>query len=69
MFVKPLRMITESVRKSVRQWNIEKNLRLPRKSEALCLQLVPGRGLEPPQPCDYQNLNLARLPFPPPGQP
>jgi hypothetical protein len=27
--------------------------------------VVRMRGLEPPQPCGYQNLNLARLPIPP----
>lgn len=28
---------------------------------------MPGRGLEPPQPCGYMALNHARLPIPPPG--
>ena len=30
--------------------------------------LVPKRGLEPPQCCHRQDLNLVRLPIPPPGQ-
>jgi site-specific DNA recombinase len=29
--------------------------------------LVPGRGLEPPRPCDRQHLKLVRLPIPPSG--
>ena len=33
----------------------------------LGLILVPRRGLEPPHPCEYQHLKLARLPIPPPG--
>jgi hypothetical protein len=32
------------------------------------LNLVPKRGLEPPQCCHRQDLNLVRLPIPPPGQ-
>lgn len=28
---------------------------------------VPGKGLEPPRPCDHQILSLARLPFRHPG--
>ena len=28
---------------------------------------MPERGLEPPRTCAHQNLNLARLPIPPPG--
>jgi hypothetical protein len=31
------------------------------------LKLVPGRGLEPPRPCDRQHLKLVRLPIPPSG--
>jgi hypothetical protein len=27
--------------------------------------LVPKRGLEPPHPCEYMDLNHARLPIPP----
>src|ERR1043166_10295149 len=33
-----------------------------------CLQriiLVPSKGLEPPHPCEYMDLNHARLPIPP----
>src|SRR5215470_6739544 len=30
--------------------------------------LVPQEGLEPPHPCEYQILSLARLPVPPLGQ-
>lgn len=29
-------------------------------------KMVPKRGLEPLHPCGHQNLNLARLPIPPP---
>lgn len=31
------------------------------------LNCVPGKGLEPPLPCDNQILSLARLPFRHPG--
>ena len=31
----------------------------------LSLQLVPSKGLEPPHPCGYMDLNHARLPIPP----
>jgi ribonuclease R len=31
--------------------------------------MVPGTGVEPARPCGHQNLNLARLPIPPPGRP
>src|SRR5262249_26486011 len=30
--------------------------------------MVPQEGLEPPHPCEYQILSLARLPVPPLGQ-
>src|SRR5687768_3907037 len=30
--------------------------------------MVPGTGVEPARPCGHQDLNLARLPFPPPGR-
>jgi hypothetical protein len=30
-------------------------------------QMVPGRGLEPPRPCERQHLKLVRLPIPPSG--
>ncbi len=31
-----------------------------------CLEfMVPKRGLEPPHPCEYMDLNHARLPIPP----
>lgn len=36
---------------------------VPRRSAA---SAVLGRGLEPPHPFGHQNLNLARLPIPPP---
>ncbi len=29
--------------------------------------MVPGRGLEPPRPCERQHLKLVRLPIPPSG--
>ena len=29
------------------------------------LELVPKKGLEPPHPCGYMDLNHARLPIPP----
>jgi hypothetical protein len=29
------------------------------------LNLVPKKGLEPPHPCEYMDLNHARLPIPP----
>ena len=29
------------------------------------LLLVPSKGLEPPHPCEYMDLNHARLPIPP----
>ena len=28
-------------------------------------KLVPKKGLEPPHPCEYVDLNHARLPIPP----
>ena len=28
-------------------------------------ELVPKKGLEPPHPCEYVDLNHARLPIPP----
>ena len=28
-------------------------------------KLVPSKGLEPPHPCEYMDLNHARLPIPP----
>lgn len=31
----------------------------------LLRSLVPKRGLEPPHPCEYMDLNHARLPIPP----
>ena len=31
----------------------------------ICKQLVPKKGLEPPHPCGYMDLNHARLPIPP----
>ncbi len=30
-------------------------------------KMVPGRGLEPPRPCERQHLKLVRLPIPPSG--
>jgi hypothetical protein len=27
--------------------------------------MVPKKGLEPPHPCEYMDLNHARLPIPP----
>ena len=33
----------------------------------ICL-VVPRTGIEPAHPFEYQNLNLARLPIPPPRQ-
>ena len=38
-----------------------------RLREPFCLILVPRRGLEPPQCCHRQDLNLVRLPIPPSG--
>ncbi len=32
------------------------------------LNEMPGTGLEPAHPCEYQHLKLARLPIPPPRQ-
>lgn len=29
------------------------------------MKLVPKKGLEPPHPCEYMDLNHARLPIPP----
>jgi hypothetical protein len=29
------------------------------------MHLVPSKGLEPPHPCEYMDLNHARLPIPP----
>ena len=31
----------------------------------LLKSLVPSKGLEPPHPCEYMDLNHARLPIPP----
>jgi hypothetical protein len=35
--------------------------------QCLIRELVPQEGLEPPHPCEYQILSLARLPVPPLG--
>src|SRR5712671_4677143 len=32
---------------------------------AIKSKLVPKKGLEPPHPCEYMDLNHARLPIPP----
>ena len=34
-------------------------------AEASRHELVPKKGLEPPHPCEYMDLNHARLPIPP----
>ena len=34
-------------------------------SKELKIILVPKKGLEPPHPCEYVDLNHARLPIPP----
>src|ERR1700761_4911969 len=40
--------------------------RNPDRGASLLLKLlVPKRGLEPPHPCEYMDLNHARLPIPP----
>jgi hypothetical protein len=33
--------------------------------QVIRLMLVPKKGLEPPHPCEYMDLNHARLPIPP----
>src|SRR5690242_621947 len=33
--------------------------------KSLIIKLVPSKGLEPPHPCEYMDLNHARLPIPP----
>ena len=33
--------------------------------KSLIIKLVPKKGLEPPHPCEYMDLNHARLPIPP----
>jgi hypothetical protein len=40
---------------------LRKALQLPAESDIL----VPKGGLEPPHPCEYMDLNHARLPIPP----
>jgi hypothetical protein len=35
------------------------------KKELVSKNLVPKGGLEPPHPCEYMDLNHARLPIPP----
>ena len=43
---------------------LEKQKGLEAKTpQALLLQLVPERGLEPPRPCGHWILSPARLPF------
>jgi hypothetical protein len=34
-------------------------------SALIVSDLVPKKGLEPPHPCEYMDLNHARLPIPP----
>ena len=45
----------QNVRTAVRKPSIPLNLKY----------LVPKKGLEPPHPCEYMDLNHARLPIPP----
>ena len=35
------------------------------QQENIFSELVPKKGLEPPHPCEYMDLNHARLPIPP----
>ena len=42
--------------------------RLPRSFQILLKGVVRGGGLEPPQYCYRQDLNLVRLPISPPAQ-
>lgn len=37
----------------------------PLRMELIWAFVVPKRGLEPPHPCEYMDLNHARLPIPP----
>ena len=39
--------------------------RIVRGTLTLLKLLVPSKGLEPPHPCEYMDLNHARLPIPP----
>ena len=53
-------------------WRLDERLRgIPRRKAArndvIREGMVPRRGLEPPRPCDHYDLNVARLPVPPPG--
>jgi hypothetical protein len=36
-----------------------------KQGECCKRSLVPKKGLEPPHPCEYMDLNHARLPIPP----
>src|SRR4051812_16834746 len=42
-----------------------KSLQRCRDSASRFVYLVPKKGLEPPHPCEYVDLNHARLPIPP----
>src|SRR5579875_3070112 len=44
---------------------IERTTRETSRLERLSADFVPTKGLEPPHPCEYMDLNHARLPIPP----
>jgi hypothetical protein len=43
----------------------EAHSNFPETMRAIRWSLVPKKGLEPPHPCEYMDLNHARLPIPP----
>src|SRR6202041_2453087 len=51
-----------------REHDIPRTQKVPhiaRGTPTLLKLLVPSKGLEPPHPCEYMDLNHARLPIPP----
>ena len=49
---------------SHQQWK-NRNLQNGPIPKFIIIKLVPKKGLEPPHPCEYMDLNHARLPIPP----
>jgi hypothetical protein len=50
------------------EWDLHAERRSTEKTVVIFVVeifLVPKKGLEPPHPCEYMDLNHARLPIPP----
>src|SRR6516225_11493828 len=56
----------DGLRDEVRlSWSLKRESPQSEKSRGSDHGLVPKKGLEPPHPCGYMDLNHARLPIPP----